>query len=97
MKNGMILAILLGMLANEARAYEAGVGIGRQYGCLTPGSGDDAVCSVGPAVTVQWGLNLWGKAYRTEDHDGSSPAPSEGTGGEDSGDGTALALQGREQ
>jgi hypothetical protein len=65
----LVSCLIFGLLQHEAQAYEWGLGAGRIQGCLTRALDEKAVCSMGPAMTVSLGLNLWGAGYRPADHE----------------------------
>ncbi len=75
----IIMFVLCGLSAREAQAYEWGLGLGRLHGCLGRLTDQEAVCAMGPAVSTSLGFNLWGKDYRTKDHEASSVLPSSST------------------
>lgn len=72
----VICLVLCGFFAREAKAYEWGLGVGRLRGCLGRLTDQEAVCAMGPAVSTSLGFNLWGKNYRTKDHEASSMSPN---------------------
>ncbi|HYX36085.1 MAG TPA: hypothetical protein VE954_23535 [Oligoflexus sp.] len=65
----LIGCLIFGLLSHEAQAFEWGLGAGRIQGCLARVGDEEAVCSMGPAMTASLGLNLWGADYRPEDHE----------------------------
>jgi hypothetical protein len=64
----LIVCLIFGFVAREAQAYEYGLGMGRMYSCLSRLDDDGKICALGPAASVRWGLNLWGRGYRVADH-----------------------------
>jgi hypothetical protein len=65
----LVSCLIFGLLSQQAQAYEWGLGAGRIQGCLARVADEEAVCSMGPAMTLSFGLNLWGKGYKPKDHD----------------------------
>jgi hypothetical protein len=72
----LVGSLIFGLLSQQAQAYEWGLGAGRIQGCLARAADEEAVCSMGPAMTLSFGLNLWGKGYRPNDHEPSLPSSS---------------------
>ncbi len=64
----IIPLLFLGFLANEAQAYEAGIGIGRINSCMSVFE-NETRCSSGPSLNARWGFNLWGKGYDVDAHE----------------------------
>ncbi len=89
LKKMTISLLCLGFLANEAKAAEAGVGLGRLSACVLTENGG-AYCAAGPSLTGRWGFNLWGKNYDISAHE--KPVSSvESSGGSGSTVGESFA------
>jgi hypothetical protein len=63
----LVACLSFGLLSQQAQALEWGLGAGRIQGCLARVADEEALCSVGPAMTLSFGLNLWGAGYQPRD------------------------------
>ena len=70
----LVGCLVFGMLSQEAKAYEWGLGAGQIQGCLARSLDEEALCSKGPAVSLSFGLNLWGQGYKPDEREGGSIA-----------------------
>jgi hypothetical protein len=61
--------LVFGILSQEAKAYEWGLGAGQIQGCLARAVDEEALCSQGPAVSLSFGLNLWGQGYKPSERE----------------------------
>ena len=70
MRASMLVGCLVfGMFSQQAKAYEWGLGAGQIQGCLARAVDEQALCSRGPAVSLSFGLNLWGKDYKANERE----------------------------
>jgi hypothetical protein len=74
----LVGCLVFGLLSQQAQAYEWGLGAGRIQGCLARVADEDKLCAMGPAMTLSFGLNVWGKEYRPKEYDAQafSSSPS---------------------
>ena len=70
----LVVCLIFGILSQEAKAYEWGLGAGQIQGCLARSVDEEALCSKGPAVSLSFGLNLWGQGYKPDEREGGSIA-----------------------
>ncbi|WP_141731526.1 hypothetical protein [Oligoflexus tunisiensis] len=81
----LVGSLSFGLLSGQAQALELGLGAGRIQGCLARVADEDALCSMGPAMTLSFGLNLWGAGYRPGDREVRAFDSSVGRSNFDSG------------
>ncbi len=65
----LVACLIFGFFSQQAKAYEWGLGAGRIQGCLARVTDEETVCSMGPAMTLSLGLNLWGSNYQPKSHE----------------------------